>query len=45
MEKNKVVLTGTYKGSYEQLRKTHNSDNKKDRFKIIKLFLKRLKIK
>ncbi len=48
MEKleNKVVLTGTYEGSYGQFRKRHAKiANKRNSFSVIKLFLKRLKRK
>lgn len=43
---NKVVLTGTYEGSYGQFRQRHAKNaNKRNSFITLKLLLKRLKRK
>lgn len=41
MSKNKVVLTGTYEGSYNKFR--GENKNKKNNLNIIRLFFKKLK--
>ena len=43
MSKNKVVLTGTYEGSYNKFR--GENKNKKNDLNIIRLFFKKLKNK